>query len=232
MQSNIVTINVGGKVYQVAKDILLQSQYFTSYLERWNNTSETIFISRSSKVFDHVFAALIDSSYPFPEKYVNELEYYGINKQINAIPDKHKVLIEQISELKKDLLGANDKIDNLTEKIENLESELDKAFERLDAHKSYLNKMNDRCFNIAENLTVKNGCKYIRDNGFICGKILGEESENACEEHLCINCKVNVINFRFVANYDYNKYCVDCLCPGCERHVYQEGENVCYYCNY
>lgn len=75
---NTIILNISGKKYEISKTILLKIPYFTSMLTDCADQKE-IFVSRSSFIFDHVLAYVIDNRHPFPLKYCYELYFYGIS---------------------------------------------------------------------------------------------------------------------------------------------------------
>ena len=109
-----IKLNVGGKHFETTKLTIKNSTYLTSFIARWTKPNEIPFIDRSPKIFEHVLSYLRDPNYPFPDKYVNELEYYGINHDI----EKQNTLNDEIKQLN-DLLNSeiiklNDKMTQIT----------------------------------------------------------------------------------------------------------------------
>lgn len=100
-----IKLNVCGKLFETTDDILRKSTYFDSLLTRWNNTSDVIFINRSSHIFKHVLGVLIDSHYPFPKKYEYELHYFGIAIEYDVDEDEN-------------LINISNKINELDDKLE------------------------------------------------------------------------------------------------------------------
>lgn len=75
----IYKINVSGKVYNIKHKILIKIPYFNEYINEFNNNDKLIcFIERSSMIFDHVLACVIDPLHPYPSKYFYELDFYGL----------------------------------------------------------------------------------------------------------------------------------------------------------
>ena len=54
---------------------------------------DSIFVDRSRFIFDHVLAFVIDNLHPYPVQYFYELDYYGINYNINKLYDPDKLII-------------------------------------------------------------------------------------------------------------------------------------------
>ena len=94
--TEIIKLNVGGKILQSKKSILCQSKYFDTLLNKYDSKDE-IFIDDDSKLFVHILNKLRNANYEFPEKYINNLmvmsEYYQLpiieieqveNKEIEA----------------------------------------------------------------------------------------------------------------------------------------------------
>jgi len=103
---NRIKLNVGGRLFETTKETLQNSQYFVSLLTRWNNDEEIKFIDRSGKVFEHVLLFLQEPSYNYPDKYLFELDFYGITYNTSPPADK-------LDDLSK-------KIDYLSDKVANL----------------------------------------------------------------------------------------------------------------
>jgi len=77
--SQIVKLNVGGTHFDTTYDTLIKSEVLRNMLnDSTIDFNERIFINRSGKVFEDVFGYLLDDSYSFPKKYINELEYFSI----------------------------------------------------------------------------------------------------------------------------------------------------------
>lgn len=68
---------------------MIKSQLFNGMLADCAIDEEIITV-RSPKLFEHVYAYLIDSSYPYPRKYYAELDYYLISYDIDELYDPHK----------------------------------------------------------------------------------------------------------------------------------------------
>lgn len=75
----IITLNVGGIIFDTTTGTLFKATYFDSILTRWNPNTTVIFIDRSPHIFKHVLGLLRDPQYPYPSKYYFELDFYGIN---------------------------------------------------------------------------------------------------------------------------------------------------------
>lgn len=101
----IITLNVGGIIFETTTGTLFKATYFDSLLTRWHPTTGAIFIDRSPHIFKHVLGLLRDSQYPYPSKYYFELDFYGIkydkvdennseDKLINSLNEKYDKIIE------------------------------------------------------------------------------------------------------------------------------------------
>ncbi len=74
-----IKLNVGGQIFETDYATIIKIPYFSAMLETCENTSEVIFVNRSSHIFKHVLALMIDSLHPFPSKYAYELDFYGVD---------------------------------------------------------------------------------------------------------------------------------------------------------
>jgi hypothetical protein len=74
-----VILNVQGRMFETDYDTLIKIPYFKNMFETCGPPTETIFVNRSSRTFEHVLAVVTDNNYPFPGKYKFELDFYGID---------------------------------------------------------------------------------------------------------------------------------------------------------
>ncbi len=74
-----IKLNVGGQMFETDYATIIKIPYFCAMLETCDNTDEVIFVNRSSHIFKHVLALMIDSLHPFPSKYAYELDFYGVD---------------------------------------------------------------------------------------------------------------------------------------------------------
>jgi hypothetical protein len=101
-----IKLNVGGHLFETTEDTLMKSDYFKAFLTNWSHDKE-IFIDRSARLFHHVLCLLRDPSYPFPTKYVGELDFYQVPHNIKKRKSSNQILME------KSLKSMEDKIDKL-----------------------------------------------------------------------------------------------------------------------
>ena len=84
----MIRLKVGHKTFCVLETNVRKSEYFNSYLERWNHEEE-ITLDEDPKIFGHVLNCLRYDNYEIPTKYKNNvrerLEYYGIPYADRAI---------------------------------------------------------------------------------------------------------------------------------------------------
>lgn len=64
--AELIKLNVSGKRYEITKTILLKIPYFVNLLNDCDDDNKEIFVERSSMLFDHVLAYVIDNKHPFP----------------------------------------------------------------------------------------------------------------------------------------------------------------------
>jgi len=84
---NIVYLNVGGKKFETNLETLKFSPYFRGIMnlkhnsesDSWSCKETPYFIDRDPKIFRHVLNLLRNPEYNYPEKYVDELEFYGFS---------------------------------------------------------------------------------------------------------------------------------------------------------
>ncbi len=85
MKSDTVILDVGGRRFKTTKITLCNAEYFYNLFNDSSPTEEDIFIDRDPGIFKHVLRLLRDSSYAYPEKYISELDYYGVSAQFIKI---------------------------------------------------------------------------------------------------------------------------------------------------
>jgi hypothetical protein len=95
-----ITLDVQGKIFKTNYDTIIKIPYFKDMFSDCGVPTETIFVDKSSHVFKHVLALTTSPFYLFPEKYVSELEFYGINAKEIKLYDKNTDLLEQIQSTK------------------------------------------------------------------------------------------------------------------------------------
>lgn len=97
--SNIVLLDVGGKIFKTTRSTLSHATYFTSLFERWQyKPDEPYFIDRDEEGFKHVLRYLRDNNYDIPKEYHYELEFYGINYVEKEI-EEEKTVVSELSKL-------------------------------------------------------------------------------------------------------------------------------------
>lgn len=202
VDSEIYEVKLIGKTYQIDKNILIKIPIFKTWFECIPNV-KTITINRSSLLFDHVLAYVIDDTYPYPLKYSHELDNYEIIYDRDKLYDPHKYSkdklellvthIEEINELSKKIYELETKIENISGNIYQHVS-----FDHVCYHENCKFSSNDNLF-----------CNYHKDkfihtccfnyNGIYCNNLT---DNNYCLEHfdgqLCNN--KNCGNFKIRNN--------------------------------
>lgn len=85
---SIIQLNVGGKSFTTTATTLMMSPYFNSFLTRWPQKKEIIFIDRDPEGFENVLGLLRDPAYPFNKKYNYELEFFQLSSSSTPPPVK------------------------------------------------------------------------------------------------------------------------------------------------
>ena len=81
-QHEIVTISVQGTIFETTRQTLFQIPYFNSI--GLDSKSNNYYMDRSAHVFKHILAWAVDNNYPYPYKYIQELNHFGIDhKDVN-----------------------------------------------------------------------------------------------------------------------------------------------------
>jgi len=106
-----INLNVSGRKFEVQKDILCKSQLFNNMFTDCDTIMDEIVIYRSSKLFEHVYAYLLDDKYPYPKKYYAELDYYlipyygsSLSDPLTLLNDNLKMMVKNsLEEIKEDI---------------------------------------------------------------------------------------------------------------------------------
>ena len=100
-------------------------------------TGSSIEINRSAHIFEHVLAYLIDPTYPYPKKYVNELKYYLVPYTLSKLHDPSEKLFKIIDTIDtdiKDLTSKIDEIDSYTGKLMDKLKDIEYELEQIKKH--------------------------------------------------------------------------------------------------
>lgn len=81
-----VTLNISGHIFKIPVETLMPSKYISDLIV----AGSEIVINRSAKLFEHVYAYLIDLKYKYPKKYSDELDYYQIEYDIDKLFDPYE----------------------------------------------------------------------------------------------------------------------------------------------
>jgi len=138
-----------------------------------------IMIDRSAKLFEHVYAYLLDDRYPYPQKYYTELDYYLVPYDIDKLYDCNKLLL---NEIKKDIAELKDATVELKNNLTTIRNEIDKS-------PRYGQK---KC--------IYSGC----NNNFIYGQLTCYKHDGSCCYYSCYYNKYCEND-----TYDRNAYCDD-----------------------
>lgn len=124
-----IKINVGGTIFETTESTLSQSSFFRSYLERWKDKDEIMFIDRSPVIFEHILSYLRDVNYAFPVEFLFELDFFGIplpkTKESDFDP-----LLEELVKINKNLTMIHI---NLSENFEKLYNSVDRLDDNVSA---------------------------------------------------------------------------------------------------
>lgn len=91
-----VTLDVGGKLFKTTPSTLCNSKYFNGLLKN-THIDKPIFIDRSSKIFKHILEYLRDPNYPFPDKYIYDLDFYGIPRSKYSVENTKDSIIINVN---------------------------------------------------------------------------------------------------------------------------------------
>jgi hypothetical protein len=108
-------VSVSGRIFYLDFDTVCNIPYISK--EMIEKQKRSIFIPRSPMVFEEVLAYSISSKHPFPDKYLYELEFYGVNYESKLVfPKENPVLFLRelnVSDSQK-LIELEQKINEIT----------------------------------------------------------------------------------------------------------------------
>jgi hypothetical protein len=96
---DLYQIDVSGKIYKIDKKLLLTIPYFANMIKDSDNNDKYIFVQRSSLVFDHVYAYVIDKLHPYPIEYYYELDFYGIEYEKDKLYDTNTSVNNRLTKM-------------------------------------------------------------------------------------------------------------------------------------
>lgn len=105
-QEDILNLNIGGEKFSTSKYTVFQTEsILKSQVLRWKS-KEDIFLDMDPDVFTHILSLLRNPLYPFPSKYKQELDYFGISlpKEDNSISFSNRD--EELKDLDTNRIGG------------------------------------------------------------------------------------------------------------------------------
>jgi len=181
-----VTINVGGQLFTTTQTTLSSSSFFKTMFERWSNQDKVEFIDRSPKLFEHVINFLRDPQYPYPNTHLSELDFYGIDHNIQSEEDRFDKFEAEIMELANVSFNI---VEKFTKQIESLEHKI-------------ANLRNEHCIDIKSLSTRVNSLETVVQN------LTHKEAERNIAAH---STNSNQTNFSFLQA----KGLIKCAIPSC-----------------
>ena len=165
--SQCIKLDLCGRMFNVNSDILSNSELFANLLQDSEYDGFPIVMNRSSMLFEHVLAYMIDSTYPYPSKYKSELDYYGIKYQLYKLYDpspqnqisklqtkiiKLKKLVknnyseleDKISDNSSTTTSILEKLENVEEKIENVEGKIENVEGKIENVETKIEYLKDK----------------------------------------------------------------------------------------
>jgi hypothetical protein len=118
--SEYYELHFADKIYHINNNILIKIPFFKNAIDGGVCESNLLKIDRSSKIFDHVYAYIIDEKYPYPYKYYTELDFYGITYDINNLYQPYTIMNNSINDLTTKISIINIQIDDLKIQVNNL----------------------------------------------------------------------------------------------------------------
>lgn len=208
MMDETYKVKLIGKTYEIDKKILIKIPIFRTMLEDFSdNKSKILSINRSSLLFDHVIAYIIDDTYPYPLKYFTELDFYDVIYDKSKLYDPHKNSNDKLELLSKNVSEIN----NLTIKIYELENKI----------YSLESKLHNNIGNICYNDIYDKKCKILNCNNISGYDLFCIEHKKIFKDKCCYNSpdtekycfKITDDNFKYCINHTEfghfcnNKYC-------------------------
>ena len=92
MSDHIIIIDCAGTPFKTSVSTLGKVKYFESYLDRWNQNSDPIFVDEDPEIFKHFLNLSRNPHYVIPDNLSENVEiladYYGLAIEPVTIPDK------------------------------------------------------------------------------------------------------------------------------------------------
>lgn len=94
MNNICIVLKVGGTMFETTLGTMTKSQYLSSLIidymrnnshissPNMNIEQHTFVINRMAHIFKHVLALMIDENYGYPKKYLSELDFYGVEMNV------------------------------------------------------------------------------------------------------------------------------------------------------
>jgi hypothetical protein len=119
----MITLDVQGQIFKTDITTINKLSYFKNMFEDCGgpsiegNPSDIVFVNRPAHIFKHVISLITDDTYPYPEKYKFELDFYGYDITNVNFYNENKEVLKRVEELenkcKKLKLCAEDECDNV-----------------------------------------------------------------------------------------------------------------------
>ncbi len=174
-----IKLNIGGKIFETFKPIISKSGYFQNLLEDCLDSSEIIFVNRSSKLFDHVLAYLIDDLHPYPKKYAYELDFYLIKYDTDKLYDNNHEIKSEINKIKSEIQWLEGKFSH----------EIPRLIDEINRMTKQLNKITmEKNVSIPRehNMCIRNNCYHVHlPDHDVCINHRGCCSKNLYDEEYC-----------------------------------------------
>jgi hypothetical protein len=181
-----ITLNVSGQNFEVHKDILMKIPYFKDMFDACSplgnqsgedTPTESIFIARPPHIFKHVLSYIIDPIYPFPKKYMFELDFYNITYDKTYFYDKEQELIHKV----------NDMQNECDKNYSTVKTQLKNMSKKVDTIEKYVYLITNKCkYNNCPLLHTQDS--LFCENHIVC-LVNGENiSINKCDKHPYRNC--------------------------------------------
>jgi hypothetical protein len=165
---------------------------FNDFADLSDNITKIIPINRSSMLFDHVLAYIIDDTYPYPIQYFTELDYYLIQYDKSKLYDPYKDISLELNKVKE-----------LCNRIENIN--MNNVADKKCLYRCDNNKTHDYKYCPFSSNNFIASCIFIV-NGKLCDNTLNNhKTRKYCDEHLKIGplCNLKYCDNIRVKDTDY-----------------------------
>lgn len=191
--------NFCGRIFEIGKDTLTKIPTLNDMVIGVTslgdgdidiyNPDKPIFVERSPLVFDQVLSFVLDRYHPYPAEFMYELDYYGIEYDINKLYKADYATIEYLAEVMNEVIGIKKTINNDNTIIKGGIINIIETLSHADTQ--YVCPMQNCSNYVADKISLlcndcikrKQCAYYVRKDRFYCQEN-AEAGDNYCKKHV------------------------------------------------